>query len=284
VHRGFGIAHYQVRKSLPYLIRPLLLRQPPFEPTPPPAPEYNTNVKVFAHRGAWRDGGPDGTSYPENSRAAIKAAYDLGVNIIETDLQYSKDGKIVINHDASFKGYNIASTNYVSSSTEDGLDKLALSNGESLPLLEDLLDIMDASSNDTTKLFLEIKNTKAIDPAIEMVFSRGLEDRCGWVSTSDATLGTIRSKYTGRGKKAYTNLTVWNAPDFSKISSSTTQSMSMSTSISISVMSDAVSRGFDVNCFMVDTEESMRIYMQTNVPTIATNYSRRLINLKKSLK
>jgi glycerophosphoryl diester phosphodiesterase len=44
--------------------------------------------------------------YPENTIVAFIHAVQLGVNTVETDMQISKDGKIVISHDA-FMGANI---------------------------------------------------------------------------------------------------------------------------------------------------------------------------------
>ena len=47
---------------------------------------------VAAHRGDWRN-------YPENSLMAFQSAIDMGVDIIEVDLNISKDGVVVIMHD-----------------------------------------------------------------------------------------------------------------------------------------------------------------------------------------
>lgn len=52
------------------------------------------NVWVAAHRG-WR------TKYPENTMEAIKAAVELGVDQIETDIRVTKDGELVLMHDAT---------------------------------------------------------------------------------------------------------------------------------------------------------------------------------------
>ncbi len=51
-------------------------------------------ILVTAHRGDWRD-------EPENSLRAFVAAADLGVDIVELDLNKSKDGEIVIMHDGT---------------------------------------------------------------------------------------------------------------------------------------------------------------------------------------
>lgn len=52
------------------------------------------NIYVAAHRG-WS------SKYPENTMEAIKAAIDLGVDQIETDIRVTKDGELVLFHDAT---------------------------------------------------------------------------------------------------------------------------------------------------------------------------------------
>lgn len=49
-------------------------------------------VLVVAHRGNWR-------SAPENSIAAIDSAIQMGVDIVEIDIQKTKDGQLILMHD-----------------------------------------------------------------------------------------------------------------------------------------------------------------------------------------
>ncbi|MFI8183965.1 glycerophosphodiester phosphodiesterase family protein [Actinacidiphila glaucinigra] len=58
--------------------------------------DHGSNAKILtvAHRGQWRDA-------PENSLAAFRAAYDDGAEIIETDIQLTKDGVPVLMHDTT---------------------------------------------------------------------------------------------------------------------------------------------------------------------------------------
>ena len=51
-------------------------------------------VLVTAHRGDWRNA-------PENSLLAFKYAADMGADIVELDLKKTKDGHLVIMHDAT---------------------------------------------------------------------------------------------------------------------------------------------------------------------------------------
>ena len=104
---------------------------------------FNHN-KVIAHRGAWKNSGT-----PQNSIAALKAAIALGCSGSETDVQLTSDRALIINHDPFWAGLP------VQKSTLADLQKIKLSNGESLPLLQDFLKIIKQQSN--TKLILEIK-------------------------------------------------------------------------------------------------------------------------------
>ncbi len=100
--------------------------------------------KVIAHRGAWKN-----TGSPQNSVASLKAAIALGCFGSETDLHMTADSALVINHDNEWGGLPVQKTNLAD------LQKTKLSNGESLPLLQDFLAIIRQQSG--TKLILEIK-------------------------------------------------------------------------------------------------------------------------------
>lgn len=56
--------------------------------------ESKDNIYVAAHRGWCQD-------YPENTMEAFRAAAELGVDQIETDIRITKDGELVLIHDAA---------------------------------------------------------------------------------------------------------------------------------------------------------------------------------------
>lgn len=56
--------------------------------------QSNENIYVAAHRG-WS------SAYPENTMAAYRAAAELGVDQIETDIRITGDGELVLIHDAT---------------------------------------------------------------------------------------------------------------------------------------------------------------------------------------
>lgn len=97
----------------------------------------STNVFVVAHRGDWRYA-------PENSIAAIEHSIAIGVDIVELDLQLSKDSVLFVLHDSKLDR-TTTGNGKISDWTADSLRTLKLKNGagirtmHSLPTLEDAM-------------------------------------------------------------------------------------------------------------------------------------------------
>ena len=96
-----------------------------------------TEVLVVAHRGDWRFA-------PENSLAAIEHSIEIGVDIVELDLQLSKDSILFVIHDSKL-GRTTTGSGKISDWTSDSLRTLKLKNGagirtmHSLPTLEEAM-------------------------------------------------------------------------------------------------------------------------------------------------
>lgn len=102
-------------------------------------------MKVIAHRGANREA-------VENSRAAFQLAVEGGAERIELDVQLSLDGHPVVHHD-DLLGHTCEAENLLTVQREVGhsqlkisrltkaqLERIKLSNGESIPLLDEIVD------------------------------------------------------------------------------------------------------------------------------------------------
>lgn len=113
---------------------------------------WNKNV-VIAHRGAWKK-----NNLPENSIASLKEAIRLNCFGSEFDVHLTKDGVIVVNHDAEFKGMSIAASTYAE------LQQQKHTNGEEIPTLENYLK--EGMKQKKTKLILEIKMAKTPEETI----------------------------------------------------------------------------------------------------------------------
>lgn len=98
-----------------------------------------SKVFVASHRADWRN-------WPENSLEAINSAIEMGVDIVEVDLQLTKDSVLIIMHDAKLdrtttgKG-KISETNFAD------IQKMCLKNGvgiytrHKVPTLEEVLNL-----------------------------------------------------------------------------------------------------------------------------------------------
>lgn len=94
-------------------------------------------VFVVAHRGDWRHA-------PENSVAAIEHSIDVGVDVVELDLQLTRDSVLIVMHDAALDR-TTTGKGKVADWTLDSIRTLRLKNGcgirtkYSVPTLEEAL-------------------------------------------------------------------------------------------------------------------------------------------------
>jgi len=85
---------------------------------------------VIAHRGA------SGYEY-ENSRAAFRRALMLDADGVELDVHATRDGEIVVHHDADVPGFGP-----IALLSGDEAAQIRLPNGETLPLLREILALV----------------------------------------------------------------------------------------------------------------------------------------------
>ncbi len=136
-----------------------------------------TQTQVIAHRGFW-----DTPGSAQNSIASLVKADSISCYGAEFDVWLTKDNQLVVNHDSSFKG------RFMEKSNASRLTKLHLSNGETLPTLQEYL----ARARELhIRLILELKKhssdkreTQAIEQIVAMVREMGLEDRMEYITFS----------------------------------------------------------------------------------------------------
>ena len=96
-----------------------------------------TKVFVASHRGDWRN-------FPENSIEGINSAINMGVDIVEIDLQRTKDGKLILMHDGKLDR-TTTGKGKISETDWADIEKLRLRNGchirtkHKVPTLEEVL-------------------------------------------------------------------------------------------------------------------------------------------------
>ncbi len=140
-------------------------------------------TQITAHRGSSR-------SAPENTMAAIAAAVEEMADYVEVDVQLTKDGVIVLGHDANLK--RVAGVNRsMASLTWEEIQELEVGSwfspefsGERIPLLEEVLDFCKGKIS----LNIEIKNlgkeSQLPERVVRLIREKDMEEQCVVTSTS----------------------------------------------------------------------------------------------------
>ena len=112
---------------------------------------------VIAHRGA------SGTQ-PENTPAAFEKAVELGAEMIELDVHLCKTGELVVIHDDRVN----RTTNghgFVSHKTLSELQSLDAGNGEKIPTLKQVFDLVGRK----TKINIELKGNGVVTETLKLI-------------------------------------------------------------------------------------------------------------------
>ncbi|MEM1550367.1 MAG: glycerophosphodiester phosphodiesterase family protein [Candidatus Bathyarchaeia archaeon] len=124
---------------------------------------------------------------PENTILSFKRALELGVNAIELDVRRTRDGEIVVIHDAEVD----RTTNgkgLVSELTLMEIKKLSTEKGEKIPTLEETLDFLDKK----VRILIEIKETGIEGKVLDIIRRKLLEDNVIIVSFYEESLKRTR--------------------------------------------------------------------------------------------
>ncbi|MFE1952822.1 glycerophosphodiester phosphodiesterase [Streptomyces sp. NPDC059524] len=121
---------------------------------------------------------------PENTLRSFVAAERAGLDLIELDLHLSKDGALVVMHDADVDRTTDGS-GPIAGYTLEELRAFDAGRGERIPVFEEVLDAVSAP------LQAEIKDTAAARALAEVMHRRGLVDRVEVISFHDEAVAEI---------------------------------------------------------------------------------------------
>ena len=147
-------------------------------------------TKIIAHRGAWKE-----FNLPENSIASLEKAIELKCEGAEFDVRRTLDGVLVVNHDPLYYGDTIQTNTYAF------LNRNKLSNGESLPTLEEYF-LKGTQDKHKTILICEIKaaikdkeqDYLATIETLALAKKLKIEKRIVYISFSKDILSWIKEK------------------------------------------------------------------------------------------
>ncbi|MEU2157170.1 glycerophosphodiester phosphodiesterase family protein [Streptomyces sp. NPDC019396] len=127
---------------------------------------------------------------PENTLSSFVRAQQTGMDVIELDLQLSKDGALVVMHDADVDR-TTDGTGAVAEKTLAELRELDAGRGERIPVFEEVLDAVRAP------LQAEIKDAAAARTLAEVMLKRDLTERVEVSSFHDEAIAEISSLVPG---------------------------------------------------------------------------------------
>lgn len=124
------------------------------------------SVLVAAHRGDWRNA-------PENSLPAIENAIKMGVDIVEIDVQRTKDGHIILMHDKMLDR-TTTGKGLVSDWTLDSIRTLKLKNGCNIKTKEVVPTLEEALTHAKGRIMLNLdKADRYFDQIYELMVKTG---------------------------------------------------------------------------------------------------------------
>lgn len=145
-----------------------------------------SKVGVIAHRAG-------GNEAPENTVAGFNKAYKLGAYGAETDIQRTKDGYYVINHDGDF--LRVAGDKRTPGEMTLKETRKLRVDGEPVPTLEEALE----AGKGKLTMFLELKgdsaDKKMAEDVIKAVRKYKMEDQCVLISLNYPLIDYIETKY-----------------------------------------------------------------------------------------
>lgn len=119
-----------------------------------------SSVIVASHRGDWRN-------FPENSLEAIDNAIKMGVDIVEIDLQRTKDGVLILMHDPKIDR-TTTGKGTISELTYDSIAKTRLKNGCNIRTIHKVPTLEEALVHAKGKIML---NLDKADRYFEQVYA-----------------------------------------------------------------------------------------------------------------
>jgi len=124
---------------------------------------------------------------PENTLRSFQKALELGVDAVELDVRRTKDGQIVVMHDADVK----RTTNgegLVSDLTLAEIQKLNMDKNEHAPTLKEALQFL----NGKAKVFIELKEENLEQQVLDVIDQVGTEKSVVLVSFLENALKTVK--------------------------------------------------------------------------------------------
>jgi glycerophosphoryl diester phosphodiesterase len=171
-------------------------RGPPLSGTLPPVIPVARNhpylaasrPRAFAHRG-WHVGDLAGL---ENTLAAFLRARDEGYSYVETDVHATRDGVLVVHHDATLR--RVAGHPGVLRAMDwADVAPVRVRGREKLPRLEEALEALPG-----LRFNVDLKSPGTVRPMLELLERDDVAERVAVASTDEGRLRAVRQRFSDR--------------------------------------------------------------------------------------
>jgi glycerophosphoryl diester phosphodiesterase len=124
---------------------------------------------------------------PENTIRSFKKAIEIGVDAVELDVRETKDGELVVIHDADVKR-TTDGKGAVSELTLEAIKGFSAEKGEKIPTLKEALEFLDKK----VKVLIELKEAGVEEKVLAEVRENGLQKNVILVSFIEEALRKVR--------------------------------------------------------------------------------------------
>jgi glycerophosphoryl diester phosphodiesterase len=131
------------------------------------------------------------TNYDENTIKAFKIAIDFGANCVEFDVRETKDGKLIILHDATLDRTTTGSGRLKDFNYDNILECRTKHYYENIPLLSEVLDSLKGK----IIFMIELKDENIKDGVLEIVNRHNVLEHCIFSGRNLKELGQIKEAH-----------------------------------------------------------------------------------------
>lgn len=233
-------------------------------------------MKIFAHRGASGD-------FPENTLCSFREAARLPIYGVELDVQRTKDGVLVINHDerinrtSNGEGYIRDMTFEELRSYDFGSWKGEQFAGEKIPTLQEVLDIFKTTHH---MINIELKTDvflyKGIeDEVITMLVENDMLDRVVFSSFDHEMVERVLKKAPQNEVGALFMKILVNLHEYGVMIGTDALHVSL-VAAKREAVKTAIERGNIVRVYTVNTKEDYDLMKKLGVEAVFTDYPEKL--------
>ncbi|MET9960531.1 glycerophosphodiester phosphodiesterase family protein [Streptomyces sp. NPDC006326] len=204
---------------------------------------------------------------PENTLRSFVRAERSGMDVISMDVQLSKDGALVVLHDAEVDR-TTDGAGAVADLTLGELRELDAGEGERVPVFEDVLDAV------RTPLQVSVRDVAAVGVLAELVLRRDLTARVEVASFHDAVLAEAARRVPGARTALYADLAGDEAEDIvdrALAAGARTVALNLRR-LTLETVEAAHRAGLRVTGWTVNTLEQLRLARALELDGVATDF------------